>query len=295
MKQLLLILLLIQSLKMNSQEIAVYNPFDHDIVPSEFDPFGGEYQRQTIKNLGCSPREQVKVGGSGHKLYTQQSIDVKSWKSLDDNQIHRSDLIVFRSVDKSHDFFKDIPKFSIIEIEAFINNKMNRAVMVGGKIIDDPTQEMINEQMYVQTPKKLNIEGFEGFEFNHEMQNFSKKISWLNKEILVSIDVANQSQITDELETFNKLISNQEKYHQNVIDYGVNNILALKNESWLAPNERPMTKETFIRNASLESIRIYREDGFEFGFNEERDIFNGGYFIINGTTEKGADSYDIGF
>lgn len=279
---------------MNSQDIVVYNPFDHDIIPSEFDSFGGEYQGQTIKIWAVVSRAS-QGGWSGHKLYTQQSIDVKSWKSLGDIQINRSDLIVFRSVEKSHDFFKDIPKFSIIEIEVFINTKMNRAVMVGGKIIDEPTQEMINEQMYVQTPKKLNLEGFEGFEFNHEMQNFSKKISWLNKEIIVSIDVADQSQITDELETFNKLISNQEKYHQNVIDYGVNYILVLKNESWLAPNERPMTKATFLRNASLESIRIYREDGFEFGFNEERDIFNGGYFIINGTTEKGADSYDIGF
>lgn len=279
---------------MNSQDIVVYNPFDHDIIPSEIDPFGGEYQGQTIK-IWAVVSGASQGGWSGHKLYTQQSIDVKSWKSLGDTQFHRSDLIVFRSVEKSHDFFKDIPKFSIIELEVFINTKMNRAVMVGGKIIDKPTQEMIDEQMYVQTPKKINLEGFEGFEFNHEMQNFSRKISWLDKEIIFSIDVADQSQITDELKTFNKLISNQEKYHQNVIEYGVNNILTLKNESWLAPNEEPMTKATFIRNASLESIRIYREDGFEFGFNEERDIFNGGYFIINGTTEKGADSYDIGF
>ena len=56
-----------------------------------------------------------------------------------------------------------------------------------------------------------------------------------------------------------------------------------------------MSKSEFTKRATMESIRIYRNDGFEFGFVEEEDIFNGGYFIINGTTEKGCDSYDIGF
>ena len=92
-----------------------------------------------------------------------------------------------------------------------------------------------------------------------------------------------------------KLSPKSAPYHQNVIDYGVVNILALKNESWLAPNENPMSKEQFVKNAGLETIRIFREDGFEFGFVEEEDIFNGGYFLINGTTKNGADSYDIGF
>jgi len=56
-----------------------------------------------------------------------------------------------------------------------------------------------------------------------------------------------------------------------------------------------MTREVFINRAKLESIRIYRNDGFEFGFTEEKDIFNGGYFTINGTTRDGSHSYDIGF
>jgi hypothetical protein len=285
---------MLQSFIMNSQDIVVFNPFEHDIIPTEFDSFGGDYENKAIK-IWAVVSGASQGGWSGHKLYTQQSIDVKSWKPGGDTKVHRSDLVVFRSVEKSHNFFKDIPKFAIVELDVFINDKMNRAVMVGGRIITKPTKEMIEEQIYVQTPKTLNVEGFEGFEFNHEMQNFSKKIIWLNKEIIVSIDVKDQSEITDELETLNKLLNNQEKYNQIVIDYGVANILALKNESWLGPNERPMTKTTFIRNASLESIRIYKEDGFEFGFDEERDIFNGGYFIINGTTEKGADSYDVGF
>jgi len=279
---------------MNSQDIVVFNPFDHEIIPTEFDSFGGDYSNETIK-VWAVVSGASQGGWSGHKLYTQQSIDVKSWKSEGETKVNRTDLIVFRSVEKSHNFFKDIPKFAIVELDIYLNAKMNRAVMAKGRIILDPTEEMINEQIWVQTPKALNIVGFEGFEFNHEMQNFTKRVIWLDKEIIISIDVEDQSKITDELETLNKLLNNQEKFHQIVIDYGVANILALKNESWLGPNERPMTRATFIRNASLESIRIYREDGFEFGFDEERDIFNGGYFIINGTTEKGADSYDVGF
>ena len=56
-----------------------------------------------------------------------------------------------------------------------------------------------------------------------------------------------------------------------------------------------MTEEEFVKRSLHETIRIYRQDGFEFSFSEEEEIFSGGYFMINGTTKNGADSYDIGF
>ena len=77
--------------------------------------------------------------------------------------------------------------------------------------------------------------------------------------------------------------------------YATKHILAVKNESWLEPDESPMTEEEFVKRSLLETIRIYRQDGFEFSFSEEEEIFSGGSFMINGTTKNGADSYDIGF
>lgn len=279
---------------MNSQNIPVFNPFKHDLIPSEFDSFGGEYQDQKTK-IWCVVSGTSQGGWSGHKLYTQQIIDVKSWKLKEDANPRRSDLIIFRCVEKSYDLFSDIPKFAIVELDIFINKKMNRAVMVSGKIILNPTPEMMDEQVYVKIKKSITIDGFEGFVFNHESQNFLKKVKWMNKEITILIDIDNESKLTDELQTLNELFDNQKKYNQIVIDFGINHILALKNESWLSPEEKPMTKAQFIENSSLESIRIYRDGGFEFGFDETKNIFNGGYFVINGTTEKGAISYDIGF
>ena len=280
---------------MTSQKINVFNPFEHDINPSEFDfAKESEYDSEIVK-IWAIVSGASQGGWSGHKLFNQQTIDLKSWKLSNKSTVNRSDLLVLRNVEKSHDFFNDIPKFSCIEIEVYLNSRMDRAVMLSGRVIQNLSDEMLKEITYVKSVKPLSIDDLRDFKFNHDMQFFENKIKWLDKEITISIDVDDESKITDEIETLKILLSNQQKYLDDVLTYATKHILAVKNESWLEPDESPMTEEEFVKRSLLETIRIYRQDGFEFSFSEEEEIFSGGYFMINGTTKNGADSYDIGF
>ena len=274
---------------MNREEIDVNVPFGKKIIPSEYDPAGGEYLMETFTIWA------VVSGASQGGTSSQQFINISSWKLKGESKARREKLIVFRSVKPTHNYFNEIPKFEIIEAEVFLNTEMKRAVMKSGKILLNPPKEMIDEKRYVEAQKFIKIEGVGSFEFDHEMQFYSRNINWLDKEITLIIDVEEQNEITDELNTLRRLLGNKEKYSQTVWEYAIEKILGLKNESWLNPEEKPMTKEEFMEKVELESIRIYREDGFEFGFNEREDIFNGGYFLISGTTKKGGNGYDIGF
>jgi len=122
--------------------------------------------------------------------------------------------MVLRNVEKSHDFFKDIPKFGVIEIELFLNSTENRAVMLGGKVILNPDEEMIKEKEFVKSAKIISVDEAGDFNFNHDMQNFDKKLKWLKNEITVSIDINDESSLTDEIETLKKNNFQSGKIHQ---------------------------------------------------------------------------------
>ncbi|MDF1698101.1 MAG: DUF2262 domain-containing protein [Saprospiraceae bacterium] len=143
--------------------------------------------------------------------------------------------------------------------------------------------------------KGIKIEGVGHFDFDEEMQNFKTVINWIDNSIEIILDVASEAEITDHKTTLLVLLSSPSKFHKKVMDFGINTILKLKNDFYLEQEEQPMNEETFRNNSKLESIRIFRKGGFEFGFNKVLDIFNGGYYLINGTIENGPEDYDIGF
>ncbi len=277
---------------MKGQQISVYNPFNEVINPTQYDSYGGEYDNFSVIIQGIVSGQNQEAW-SGHELYNQHIIVLKSWKLKSEAEFNRSHLIVFRSVEKSRFNFKEIPKFSAVEFNIYHNKEKTRAVLIGGEIIISPNEIMIKEIEFVKTAEPLLVENIGEFEFNQDLQNFHRNIKWLDQEIEISIQVATKEQLTDEMETLKYLIENQEKINKSMIKYAIDNILKARNESWIESDEEIMDKQTFVKFSKLERISIELDGNFSFEFAEEENIFNGGWYIIDASIKEGPQSHNI--
>lgn len=281
-------------LNLKGQEISVYNPFDENITPIRFDPNGGEYDTSTVTVIGIVSG-QSQGGWSGHDLYTQQMIKLESWKLKTDAGFTRSKLLIFRSVEKSRNYFKEIPPFSAVELKLFLNKDQKRAVMTSGHIILSPNDEITSESEFVKEVRSIIVDSIGELQFNHSMQNFQITYEWLGEQIEITINVNSAEEITDEIETLRKLIKEQKNISDQVMKYAVDNILKDRNENWIEPGQAIMNERTFRKYSKLESIYIEKNGEFSMDFAEDEIIFNGGFYMINSNIKNEIKSHEIGY
>jgi len=295
MKQIISIIALI-TIHMNlfGQKIDVYNPFQEDIKPEKYDPNGGSYNKDPVTIIAIVSGESP-GGWSAHKQYSQQIIKLKSWKLIADPEFTRSNLVIFRNVEKSRNYFHEIPNFSVIKMDVFLNKDLTRGVMIDGEIILSDNESINAEVKKVKDVKSITVDSLGEFEYNHTMQNYESPFNWQGKQIVITINVSNHKEITDEIETLNYLVKEQDNIAKQTMQYAIDHILKDRNETWIQPGESVMSESTFKRFSKLESIYIDKNGSFSMDYAEEGIIFNGGFYMINSSIEKGPESHEIGY
>lgn len=284
--QILVIILATQI--MNGQSIDIYYPFG-DLSPNEVDGFGGEYANEIMIITGIVSGEN-QAGHAGSKGYTTHIIGLQKWKL---NGVLQSEkLVVFRPIESNRDFFHEIPKYSIVKLKVFLNEEKNRSVLISGEFILNPESDFIEMKEELQKPVFLKIDNFNHFQLNKDINVFEGNIEWNNEQIRFVIQVEKEAEITDEIKTIKTLLASQTEWKKRVDDYAVKELLPLKNESWLEENEKPWSKERFLKTYKLESIWISKDGQFQF-WHEDGDIFWGHSILIEGTIKQGPNYADI--
>lgn len=280
-------------LNMKGQILSVYNPFSENINPGRYDFFNGEeYEKTPITIIGVVSGES-QGGWPGHDLYTLHSIKLKSWKLLEDSEFNRTNLTIFRSVEKSSNFFKDIPGFAVVELEVYINKEKNRAVMISGKIFQTLNKMMSGEIDFLKSVKSIFVEEIGEFEFNYETQNFQRNVRWLDKEIDIVIDISSSDDITDEIETLRALYNDQKAISEMVMKYAIDNILKERNENAVEYDIEIMSESTFKKYSALDLIVVNKDNNFTMEFSESEIIFHGVGYSINSILKQGCQSHII--
>jgi hypothetical protein len=84
----------------------------------------------------------------------------------------------------------------------------------------------------------------------------------------------------------------QEEWDREVREYMVNELLDLKNGTWLEEDEAELSAEEFLQRVTLESISIDSEGEFEFWFGDG-DLFWGHSIMVSGALDRGVDDAGI--
>ena len=78
----------------------------------------------------------------------------------------------------------------------------------------------------------------------------------------------------------NKGIDWIENNYEKILNYCADNLLELKNESWLDLKEEEVTKQAFKEKLQLESIEIWDDGKLEISFRDG-DLFDGHWIVAD--------------
>ncbi len=94
------------------------------------------------------------------------------------------------------------------------------------------------------------------------------------------------------LQVARALWKDQEQWARRIEDYAVQELLRLKNESWLDAEEVELTADQFKARMTLESITVEPDGSFDF-WHDDGDLFCGHSIQVSGNLSEGPTDADI--
>ena len=101
-----------------------------------------------------------------------------------------------------------------------------------------------------------------------------------------------ESEVLRVVEDAKKLCKNLYSWIEKAKEYAVDELLDLKNDSWLEEEEEELTPEEFKSRMFLETISFYDDGDFDFWHNDG-GLFRGHSIQLSGNLKRGFESADI--
>ena len=130
------------------------------------------------------------------------------------------------------------------------------------------------------------------FTLDRQVNWFEADVDWLGQTVRLSFDWDEDEAMEDSLRTAKTLMADQEEWNRRVLARASEDLLELKNDSWLEEDEEELDAEKFEARLELESIEVRPDGEFCFWF-EDGDLFWGHSITVEGTLEGGPEQADI--
>ena len=123
---------------------------------------------------------------------------------------------------------------------------------------------------------------------------FAGTATWCGVPVRVMLEATEPPQVEQAARHARTLWDNQDEWSRRICDYAVQELLPLKNDSWLddESDEKPLTPDQFKARMRVESIGITPSGDFDF-IHDDGDLFFGHAIQITGTMDGGPDRADI--
>lgn len=204
----------------------------------------------------------------------------------------KRDLTILRPVPPDADYWNDFPKLSIQRVRALLSSDESRAIFVDTLPVVAPAEELEAIATVLQKPVVFSHHLFGNLVLDRTIGWFEAEAKWNGESIRVTFPADDEKPGKDAITTAEALWSNQAKWKERVEEYAVEELLELKNDTWLEDGESQYTPEEFVATMTLTSISIGSDGAFEFWY-DDGDLFWGHSIMVSGNLKDGPTDAGI--
>jgi hypothetical protein len=248
---------------------------------SELDNTECEYCEEVVEIEGrVSSKGQ---SGSGRPQYTVHHFDLSAWRQPGQPTRH-SELRVLRPVDPATDWQFEFPSRSIHRFRALLSMDQTSAIFVSASRTPAKESQLQEPEREQEQPVVLETIHFGDLWLNCQLDRFEGEAEWNGEEIEVNFESESDHDITTALAVAEKLWRVQRKWKKMVEDFAVQELLPLKNRTWLEDGEKPLTARQFKERMTLNSITFHADGSIAF-WHDDGNLFLEHDILILGTLD----------
>ncbi len=128
--------------------------------------------------------------------------------------------------------------------------------------------------------------------YDREFEQYDGSIDWNGASVTLHVYVDDPDEHEAACATARGLLRDQKAWAKRVADYAVQELLELKNESWLEEDESEVAAQDFVARMTLNTIAVSGDGSFEF-WHDDGGLFWGHSIVIAGSLEGGLVDADI--
>jgi hypothetical protein len=195
-------------------------------------------------------------------------------------------------VDANGDWFAAYPKLSIHRIQVLLSIDETRAIFVGKSSHEADLRQLTDVAAELGTTVVVKTERFGHLTLDRSIDWFEGTATWNGESVRIIFCTDESHDISAGLKIAEKLWEQQTAWKQRVDDFAVQELLPIKNDSWLGDGEMPLTPAQFKSRMTLESISVAADGRIEF-WHHDGDLFLGHSIQISGSLDEGLTQADI--
>jgi len=210
-----------------------------------------------------------------------------------DADILQESIYVTKKIPSMETSVKWIEPLSIIKIEGeqIIHHGQKRIKLK--EVIESNVSHKDLEQILIKRSEPVIYESsiLGNLTLDRRLDWYEGKVDWNGNTIFVFLS-GELSEVDKMEKNVVSILSDQKEWDDFIKRKICDELLNLKNESWLEEGEMPLTAAEFISKISLESITVNDSDKFQMNYNDG-DIFWGHAITVETDLEKNIEHIGI--
>jgi len=219
------------------------------------------------------------------------------WKILPGPMKARPLSVSFTASRQEFDsLWERVHSYSVVRIrarvveESVIGNPQAELVEFLGA--DGSDSEMNQVAIDLQEPVVHQDHQFGQFTLDRRVNWYTAETEWNGERVFLNLAPDDSGTIEAALQVARTLWKNQKRWAKRIEDFAVQELLPLKNESWLDEGEVELSADEFKTRMTLESVTVKPDGSFDFWHNDGH-LFWGHSIQISGNLSEGPTRADI--
>lgn len=159
---------------------------------------------------------------------------------------------------------------------------------------DRSDPELNRAAIDLQTPVVIHDPLFGKLTLDRRVDWYTAKTKWNGRAVVLKLDVGRSGAIDEALTAARALWNDSKRWTERILDYAVQELLPVKNESWLDEDagEAELTAARFRPKIKLKSITVKSDGSFEF-WHTDVGLFSGHWIQVSGDLIDGPTDVDV--
>lgn len=216
----------------------------------------------------------------------------ETWRG-EDNILRENKLAITRQVteEELRSYRKRIQPYAILSARLVFTGTSSAELI---ELLDeniDTDLALSQRATELLKPKTYEHERFGTFTLDRRVDKYEATTTWMDRTIELCLSATEEPDIQAVLQVAVEMWDKQTTWNQRISQFVVQDLLNIKNESWLEKGESELTPDEFISRMSLESIEVRPDKKFWFWY-DDGDLFWGHAIgvrgnLLDGPTEAG--------